>query len=125
MLVIGIAGGIACGKSLIALEFQKLGAELIDADRLGHEVLHTPEVREEIRSVWGESVMSDGQIDRTAIATIVFAEVNGDELKRLEAITHPRISQRIKDNISRLKAKNVISAVVLDAPVMFKTGCDQ
>ncbi len=125
MLVIGIAGGIACGKSSVAANFQRLGAELLDADRVGHEVLLQPEVLEEIRVRWGESVISNGRVVRKALAAIVFAEGADDELMRLEAIMHPRIGRVLKDKILKLKSKQEVPAVVLDAPVMFKAGWDQ
>jgi len=124
MLVIGIAGGIACGKSSAAGEFQRLGAEVLDADRAGHRVLREPSVLEAIRNQWGESVISDGQVDRKALAAIVFSESGQDDLTRLEALTHPRIGQLLKVKISQLKSKD-IPAVVLDAPVMFKAGWNE
>ena len=67
MLVIGIAGGIACGKSSVAKEFQRLGAEILDADQAGHEVLKQTEVVKEILEQWGDSVVVDGKVDRKAL----------------------------------------------------------
>lgn len=132
MLVIGLAGGVASGKSLVARCFEHFGATVLDADRVGHEVLREPEVIAAIVLQWGESVVINGEIDRSALARIVFDSNQGDtsQLKRLEQITHPRIGQKIRQKLAELKSESEtkgskIPAVVLDAPVMFKSGWDQ
>ena len=129
MLVIGLAGGIASGKSLVARYFSELGAEVIDADRIGHEVLNDGGVKKQVRATWGDNVFEAGEINRSAISRIVFDADSGEsELKKLEAITHPVINQRIKTEIQEKRERGVL-AVVLDAPVMFKAGwhevCDK
>ena len=133
MLIIGLAGGVASGKSLVARCFEYFGAAVLDADRLGHEVLREPEVIAEIVSNWGECVVKDGEIDRSALGKIVFDSNLGgtnSQLKKLEQITHPRIGLKIRQQLSKLeKESNLkgaeIPAVVLDAPVMFKAGWDK
>ena len=125
MLVIGICGGVASGKSSVSRIFQSLGAAVLEADRIGHEVLDLPEVLDAIRSHWGDSILANGRVDRKALAAIVFAENGHDDLKRLEAITHPKIGDRIRGKISSLAAKQTIPAAILDAPVMFKAGWDR
>lgn len=131
MLVIGIIGGIASGKSLVASQFQSLGAGLLDADRVGHEVLREPEVVEEVVAEWGPSLVIDGEVNRAGLAKIVFA---GDSdglaaLARLEAITHPRIRARLERQLADWKSSNRYPAVVLDVPLLVKTGwrdmCDR
>ena len=125
MLVIGIAGGIACGKSSVAECFQRLGATVLNADQIGHQVLYEPSVRQQIRENWGESIFVNGEVDRSALGRIVFDPLRGDsELAKLEQITHPLIGQRISDALSHLEQEN-LPAVVLDAPVMFKAGWDR
>lgn len=126
MVVIGIAGGIASGKSTVARMFQQLGAEVLDADRTGHEVLQLPHVIEQIREQWGDKVfLPDGTVDRSALARIVFNPVTGSrELERLEEITHPEITRRLVQQLDAMRKRSV-PAVVLDAPVMFKAGWDQ
>lgn len=128
-LVIGLAGGVASGKSLVASCFEHFGATLIDADRIGHEVLKDPVVIAAIASRWGEVVVSQGQIDRSALARIVFEQKpdSSDELKALEEITHPKIGEAIEHRMMQLQG--TVPAIVLDAPVMFKAGwealCDK
>lgn len=133
MLVIGLAGGIASGKSLVASCFVKLGAKVIDADRIGHQVLDDPQVMRQIRLIWGDSVFEADKVNRSAIAKIVFDRVDeeaaNDQLKKLESITHPNINLQIQTEIDSLRSSGSVPAAVLDAPVMFKAGwhrvCDK
>ena len=127
MLVIGIAGGVASGKSLVARCFQCFGAEILDADRVGHEVLLDANVVDIIVSQFGEIILKEGEIDRRALGRIVFdpSPQGAKSLKRLEQITHPRIGNKIQNELSRLKSESDLPAVVLDAPVMFKANWDR
>jgi len=126
MLVIGIAGGVASGKSLVARCFERFGAKVLDADRVGHEVLKDTEVIDAIVSQFGEIVLLEGEIDRRALGRIVFdpSPEGVRSLDRLEAITHPPIGLRIQSELTQLKSNSQLSAVVLDAPVMFKANWD-
>ena len=64
-LVIGLIGGVAAGKSLVANCFKRLDAEVLDADRAAHEVLQEPEVVAATRARWGEAILdSHGRVDR-------------------------------------------------------------
>ncbi len=125
MLIIGLAGGVASGKSLVASCFEHFGATVIDADRIGHEVLREPAVIAAIVSQWGQTVMKNGEVDRSALARVVFGSTpdNANQLELLEQMTHPGIGQRIREQIAQLESD--ATAVVLDAPVMFKAGWDQ
>lgn len=125
MLVIGLAGGVASGKSLVARCFEHFGAIVLDADRIGHEVLKEPDVIAAVESQWGKTVLKDGKIDRRALGQIVFGstDCNTNHLEILERITHPRIGHRIRERLVELESET--PAVVLDAPVMFKSGWDQ
>ena len=128
MLVIGLVGGVASGKSFVAECFAGLGAEIIDADKIGHAVLNLPTVVEEIQSLWPEVVV-DQKVDRKLLAGIVFhSETQAAQLAKLEQITHPYINHRIAERLNELQSHESI-AVVLDAPVLFKAGwqgrCDK
>jgi hypothetical protein len=104
--IIGLAGGIASGKSAVASLLAELGCAVFDADRAAREVLLLPEVRAQIVSWWGESVLGEsGEIDRRAVAAIVFDDP--EARRRLEGLTHPLIEAR------RLAA---VAAVPREAP---------
>jgi dephospho-CoA kinase len=119
--VIGIVGGIGAGKSTVAAELAALGCEIIDADRIGHELLKEPAVMDEIRKRWGEAAFSpDGSVNRSAVAKIVFEDV--EELSALNAILHPRLRERIESRIAEITNKPDIPAVILDAAVLFEAG---
>ncbi len=127
MKLIGLLGGVASGKSLVADQFRRLGAEVLDADRVGHEVLLLPEVRDAIRKHFGDKVFgANGEVDRKALGRIVFAPPPGGprELAVLEQLTHPEIRRRLRLKVDQL-ASTGVAAAVLDAPVMLKAGWDK
>lgn len=128
MVTIGLVGGIASGKSLVAADFQKLGACVLDGDRVGHEVLLCGDVVQRLVERWGNGIVLDGGgLDRSAIAKIVFQEDEksaDEELAFLESITHPEIEKRLRERISQIKSVGRFPVTVLDAAVMFKAGWD-
>lgn len=127
MLIVGLLGGVASGKSLIARQLCELGAGLLDGDRAGHEVLRLPEIERQVRALWGEAVFApDGRIDRKALGKIVFAPPPDGprELQRLEELTHPEIGMRLRLQAEEL-ARAGRTVAVLDAPVMLKAGWDK
>jgi len=130
--VIGLLGGVGCGKSFVAKRMQARGAVVLDADRAGHEVLREPAIIAAARARWGDTIFGpDGQINRRSLAQIVFAPTRqgAEELAYLEALTHPRISQRLQAEIDRLASGDRPPAIILDAPVLLKAGwnkfCDK
>lgn len=127
MILIGILGGVASGKSEVSRRLGSLGAAVLDADRLGHAVLREAEVKRAVRRRWGETVLDAvGEIDRRKVAEIVFAAApeSKAELTFLEELTHPRIGQRLQEQLADLNSAGVLAAV-LDAPVMLKAGWDR
>lgn len=128
MLVLGIVGGVASGKSLVAQELRQLGAAVLDADRIGHEVLREPEVETAARARWGAGVFdADGHLNRRAVAKIVFAPrpAGPAELAFLEALTHPRIGQRLARELEDYRTRGDVPAVVIDAALLFRGGWDK
>ncbi len=125
-IVVGLLGGVASGKSAVARRLSELGAEIIDGDRLGHEVLADPDVVRQLCYRWGEEILDrDGKIRREAVARRVFAADGAKELRFLEALTHPRIGRRIGEEIERIARQGGCDIVVLDAAVMLKAGWDR
>jgi len=130
--LIGIAGGIASGKSLIAGQLERQGAAVTSADAWAHEVLKFDEVKQLAHERWGDAVFGpDGQIDRGALAKVVFAPPPGGEreLKYLEQLTHPRIGELLRRQLEELGAQPTVAAIVLDVPLLFESGwnkfCDR
>jgi dephospho-CoA kinase len=128
MILIGILGGVASGKSEVSRRLRSLGAAVLDADRVGHAVLREAEVRQAVQRRWGEAVLdAAGEIDRRKVAEIVFAAAAAEsraELTFLEQLTHPLIGQRLQEQLAELHREGV-RAAVLDAPVMLKAGWDR
>jgi dephospho-CoA kinase len=123
---IGIIGGIASGKSLVAKMMAEFGGHVLDADRIGHEVLaEDAEVRQVIVDRWGSDVLAaDGQIDRRAVAKRVFAPggVGQGELKFLEELLHPRIHQRLEARLEAL-SKAAAGPLVVEPSMLLESGC--
>ncbi len=117
MTVIGLTGGIASGKSLVASILRDLGAHVIDADLIAREVVTEPAVRREIVAAFGPSVLrADGALDRPALGERIFTDAGARA--RLNAITHPRIRRRIGDEVRALGATRPGATVVLDIPLL-------
>jgi dephospho-CoA kinase len=125
--VIGLLGGVASGKSLVAGQLAAQGAVVLDADRVGHEVLKEAQVKQALVNRWGQRMLNpEGEIDRSAVGRIVFAAPpQGEaELKYLESVVHPRIGRRLREQIVQAEAAGA-PAIVLDAAVMLKAGWDR
>jgi len=128
MIVIGIIGGVGSGKSSVASELAALGAMTLDVDRIGHDLLNETEVKNRLVERWGPGVTgSSGEIDRSVVAGIVFADSPGaaDELGFLESLVHPRITDQLVSRIAEFKQSEGTGVLVVDAAVMVKAGWDQ
>jgi len=111
--VIGIMGAIASGKSTLAREFGRLGAKVVDADKIGHQVLERPETKRKVRATWGDTVFNDdGTVDRKRLGEIVFRDQR--ELERLSAIVHPPILEALRQEVAASDVPVVLDAALLD-----------
>jgi dephospho-CoA kinase len=129
MLVIGLTGGVASGKSLVAACFQRLGAPVLDADLIGHRVLQQPATAARIGRIWPEVLDAQGTVDRQKLGFLVFHTTEAaDNLQKLERIVHPLIAQEVSEKLQQFRLEGQ-PAVILDAPVMIKAGwhhqCDK
>lgn len=123
--LIGLVGGIASGKSLVAQQMQSLGGVVLDADLAGHEVLREKEVIDALHSHWGNGIISlDGSLSRAVIAKIVFSAGNQEEKRFLESVTHPRIAARLQEQIAQHHAAGT-RVLILDAALLFEAGWDK
>ena len=124
MHIIGLIGGIACGKSAVAAALAIRGAAVFSGDELGHQVLQEPTVRDELVARWGRGVLdADGRISRPAVAKIVFARTPEAAAERefLEQFVHPGIRRRIEAAIRQLPDDSV-PAIVIDAALLIEAG---
>ncbi|MEK6236629.1 MAG: dephospho-CoA kinase, partial [Planctomycetales bacterium] len=127
MKVIGLVGGIACGKSFIADALERLGAGRFDGDRAGHQTLCEPQVKQAVQELWGDEILDQkGEVIRRKLAEIVFAPApNGPrELKRLEELVHPRIASALDLLLTELRTAGECPAVVVDAALLMEAGWD-
>jgi len=122
---VGVLGGIASGKSLVARLLAGPAGWVVAADALAHEVLDTPAVRERVRALFGpEAVTPDGCVDRAVLARAVFAPDRGPALRAaLECWTHPLVRDRIIERLSAASAGGV-PRVVLDVPLLLERDAE-
>ena len=123
MKIIGLTGGIACGKSTVSAELRALGAAIIDADALAHELSqpHQPIYNAYVERFGREIVTVDGTLDRAAIARRVFADT---ALRaEVEAIAHPIIRSAAEERLRAAREESK-RAAVLDVPLLFEAGWD-
>ena len=118
----GLTGGAASGKSTVARMFQDLGARIIDADRIGHEMLRSssPAYAEILRQFGREILDESGEIDRSRLSQIVFR--NPQKLQQLNAIAHPRIIARVEDLAAQYHADDPGAVILVDAALIFEAG---
>jgi dephospho-CoA kinase len=122
MLVIGLVGGIGSGKSVASAMLAELGAEVINADLVGHEVYEPGKPGfDAIVAEFGPAIVGvDGRVDRRKLGGIVFAD--GARLDRLNAIVHPLIRAEIERRIAHAREKREVRAVVVEAAILLEAG---
>lgn len=124
MRLVGLTGGIASGKSTFAAALRALGAPVIDADALAHAAVRrgTPALQEIVRQ-FGPGVLGpDGELDRRAMGSLVFADPGARA--RLEAIVHPAVREGVAAETARLAAGGHPLAFY-DVPLLYERGLDR
>ena len=116
-LTIGLTGGIAAGKSESLLAFERLGAATISSDAVVHQLLESEPLLGRLTQRWGEEVAPGGQVDRTKIGEVVFADP--EQLKWLEAQIHPLVGQRIGGWLASLG--DDVGVAVVEVPLLFES----
>ncbi|MGH7564397.1 MAG: dephospho-CoA kinase [Gemmatimonadota bacterium] len=119
-----MTGNVASGKTTVADRWREAGVVVIDADRLGHEVLREePAAKAALVGAFGEGILgADGSIDRTALGERAFASDEG--VRRLDAIVHPPLLERLRAGLERAEREGEPFAVV-DAALIFEFGLDE
>jgi dephospho-CoA kinase len=122
LLTIGLTGGIGSGKSTVARILEDLGATVIHADAVGHEVyLPQTEGWRRVTAAFGRDIVKPDQtIDRQKLGAIVFRDP--EALKRLNAIVHPLIFDEVRRRIGSLRASGVTQPIVVEAAVLVEAN---
>ena len=122
MIVAGLTGNIASGKSTVAGFLRQSGALIIDADQIAHDVVAPGQpALEEIRRHFGDDMLTpEGLLNREKLGRMVFEDP--DARRRLEAIVHPRVSAEIDRQMARIAENHPDAVVIMDIPLLFETG---
>lgn len=122
MMVVGLTGGIASGKSTVSRFLSAAGAHIIDADRVAREVVEKGSAAyREIVNHFGEGVLlADGAIDRAHLGDLIFNDAQSKS--RLDAIVHPRVYEQTERKLARIAERRPDALVVMDIPLLFETG---
>ncbi len=124
MLVVGLTGGIASGKSTVSRMFEQAGIPVICSDELAREVVRSGSPGlSEIRRIFGDDVLDDeGELDREAMARLVFHDPS--KRKLLESIIHPRVAEEQNKRLKTLERQGH-SIVVIDVPLLYEVGWER
>jgi len=123
-LLIGLTGNIGTGKSTVARMLANLGATVIDADQVAHQVMRadTPVHAALVAAFGTEVVGADGEIDRARLGTLVFS--NADALARLESIVHPAVIQEVAKRVAAAPTRVVVVEAIKLIEAGMAAGCD-
>ena len=125
MIVAGLTGGIATGKSTVSTVFEEAGAIVIDADKIARDVVKKGRPAwQKIVTHFGQAILRpDGEIDRPRLAGIVF---NDREQKlRLNRIVHPHVAEETSRRLKQIEQNRPDAVVILDVPLLLETGMDK
>lgn len=122
MILVGLTGGVATGKSTVARMFHRCGAHIIDADLLARQVVEPgqPAWRDIVKTFGRDILKPDRTIDRALLGAVVFRDHR--KLKRLGAIIHPRVAREQARLTRAIGRKNPLSVIIYDAPVLIEAG---
>ncbi|MCJ0222005.1 dephospho-CoA kinase [Clostridioides difficile] len=120
MLILGLTGGIGCGKSSLSNIFRNLNIPIVDADIISRKIFEDKLLLEKVFVHFGQSIKNDdGTLNRKALGKIVFSDE--EKLKELNNLTHPRIREKIISEIEKLRKKGE-NIAVLDAAILVESG---
>jgi dephospho-CoA kinase len=119
MITIGITGIIGSGKSTASQALKERGIPVVDLDAVAKEVLAFREVHEDIERMFGPGFVENGTVVIEKLRDTVFMDT--EKLRKLEAITHPRIVEHLWKTIGDLRSAGQ-KAAIIDGPLLFETG---
>jgi dephospho-CoA kinase len=123
-IIVGLTGGIGCGKTEVAKILEELGARIIDADAIGKQVVEEQsEVLQEMVKVFGMQFLNpDGSLKRKELGSFVFQDEK--RKRQLNAIVHPYLWKRVLYDIEEAKKQN-FKLIVVDAALIYETGLEK
>jgi dephospho-CoA kinase len=121
LVKIAVTGGLACGKSSVCRFFKELGAYVISADEIVHQLL-SPKTTlgQKVIKLIGSDIVINNQIDRSQIAKKVFNQPQ--LLKALEELIHPAVREEMENQYQRVKELQLASVFVAEIPLLYETG---
>lgn len=124
-MIIGLTGGIACGKSTVSRMLAARGAHIIDADKIAREVVlpGKPALQQIVETFGSQCLHEDGTLNRKYLGSIVFHDEAAR--KKLEAITHPAIRQEMMRQIAYWEEADPHGLTVADIPLLYESGWDK
>ena len=122
MKTIGLTGGIGAGKSTVSQILAELGAFVIDADKVGHEIyLPGKEAWRQVTAAFGNDILAEDQaIDRKKLGAIVFG--SDEARKKLNSIVHPLMFQDIRRRIDEKRAEGFTNPIVVEAAILIEAN---
>ena len=121
MKIIGLTGGIACGKSSVSAILKQKGAAVIDADKISHSLAEPGGMLYEMYvQHFGKDVLQDGVLDRGKIADIIYTDPK--EKEWIDSKSHPVIACEMAKQLNAAMAESSAPAVILDVPLLFESG---
>jgi len=120
---VGLTGGMGAGKSTALAELQRLGAAVLSSDAVVHELYATEQLRDAVVGRWGEEMAPGGVVDRSAVASRVFADP--DDRAWLEGVLWPMVSERVGAWLTEVRARSPAPrAAVVEVPLLFEAGLE-
>jgi dephospho-CoA kinase len=125
MIVAGLTGGIATGKSTVTAIFAEAGARIIDADAIAREAARKGSpVYDDIVAHFGSRILlGDGEIDRKQLAAVIFSDPS--EQRALERMVHPQVREETDRRLERIQQDTPAAVVIIDVPLLFEAGMDR
>ncbi len=124
-MLVGLTGGFGCGKSTVLKLFERLGATVLSADSIVHDLLKRAEVKDSIVEMFGPDILLKGEIDRKKLSKKVFYDET--KRKKLEQLLHPLVLETIEQIYKKAANPtcNTEIIMVVEIPLLFETGFDK
>jgi dephospho-CoA kinase len=125
LIIAGLTGGIATGKSTVSSILREAGAIIIDADAIARDAVkkNLPAWHEIVKTFGKDVLLPDGEIDRARLGDIIFQDASKKEI--LNKIVHPHVIQRVAEMIEEIGKESPDSVVILDVPLLIEAGMDK